>query len=276
MIFEEEENIFTTKTFLGFQFKYFTNDCMASSSIGKDKEWEPHITKFTKLYNSLFQLKNIIDIGGNFGYHTLLFSKQCSEKVYSFEPQVQNFELLRENVKKNSIENIILHDYACGDENCEIRMPILNCNQTLNMGDFTPNRNIENNRVSISKSIKLDEYNFDSKIDFIKLDVQGWEKKVLAGAAKLLKTHKPIMIVEFECFQLEKTNTTCKELFDFIREQDYYIFYMEYEYPSDHLCVHRKNLKDFVLKFQEYIFPHTENNTINNNLLNGVTEKIVI
>lgn len=45
------------------------------------------------------------------------------------------------------------------------------------------------------------------------------------GATTLFKIHKHVLIVEFENFQLEKTNTTCKELFDFIREQDYYIFY---------------------------------------------------
>ena len=54
-------------------------------------------------------------------------------------------------------------------------------------------------------------------------------------------------------FQLEKTNTQCKELFDFIREQDYYIFYLEYEYPSDHLCVHNNNLTDFRIKFKNHI-----------------------
>jgi FkbM family methyltransferase len=258
---------------LGLRFKYFTNDCMASNSIGSKKEWEPHITKFTMLYNSLYNIKNIIDIGANFGYHSLLFSRECSENVYSFEPQIQNFELLEENVKLNKIKNIILHNYACGDQNCEIKMPIFNCTNIINMGDITPNVNI-NDKFSISKSIVLDEYNFSHKIDLIKLDVQGWEKKVLIGATNLLKTHKPILIVEFEHFQLEKTNTQCKELFDFIRQQDYYIFYLEYSYPSDHLCVHNDNLTDFMLKFKNYISPHTQNNNINNNFINGVYEKI--
>jgi len=270
---------------LGFRFKYFTNDCMGSNSVGSNQQWEPHITKFTKLYNSLYKLRSIIDIGANFGYHTLLFSQECSENVYSFEPQIQNFGLLEENVKINEIKNIILNNYACGDENCEILMPIFNCDDitttttpNINMGDITPNQvNLNGNQhFSISKSIVLDEYTFSShKIDLIKIDVQGWEKKVLVGATNLLKTHKPILIVEFENFQLEKTNTTCKNLFDFIREQDYYIFFLDYEYPSDHVCVHKDTLSEFRYKFKNYIFPHTENNHINNNLINGVNEKIV-
>ena len=99
---------------------------------------------------------------------------------------------------------------------------------------------------------------------------------MLIGSINLLKAHKPLLIVEFEYFQLQKTNTTCTELFDFIREQDYYIFYLDYTYPSDHICVHNDNLKDFRLTFKDYILPHTENNNINNNVINGVYEKIVI
>jgi FkbM family methyltransferase len=262
---------------LGIKYKYFSNDCMASNSIGSNQEWEPHITKITHFYNSLYHIKNIIDIGANFGYHTLLFSRECSENVYAFEPQIQNFELLESNVKNNEIKNIILYNYACGDIECEIKMPIfVDCNYKINMGDITPNIDCVNNNFSITKSIILDENHFSSKIDLIKIDVQGWEKKVLIGATHLLKKHKPILIVEFEHFQLIKTNTTCKELFDFIREQDYYIFYLEYSYPSDHICVHNDNLEDFRLKFVNHIFPHTDNNNINENLIHGVYEKIVM
>ena len=225
-------------------------------------------------YN-LYNIKNIIDIGANFGYHTLLFARECSGSVYAFEPQIQNFELLKENVKINEVKNVIIHDYACGDQNCEVKMPIMQGGATINMGDITPNVNTYGN-YSITKSIILDEYKFSGKIDFIKLDVQGWEKKVLIGTINLLKKDKPILIVEFEYFQLEKTNTSCKELFDFIREQDYYIFYLDYVYPSDHICVHNDNLAEFRLKFKNNILPHTENNHINNNLINGVYEKIVM
>lgn len=259
----------------GFRFKYFTNDCMASGSIGLNKEWEPHIRKFTEFYNSLYNIENIIDIGANFGYHTLFFSRECSENVYAFEPQIQNFELLYSNVKMNKVNNVILNNCACGDQNCEIKMPVFYGNNTINMGDITPNVNIHDN-FSISKSIILDEYNFSNKIDLIKLDVQGWEKKVLIGSINLLKKHKPILIVEFEYFQLEKTNTSCKELFDFIRETDYYIFYLEYIYPSDHICVHNDNLTDFREKFKDYILPHKDNNNLNNNVINGVREKLVM
>lgn len=97
---------------------------------------------------------------------------------------------------------------------------------------------------------------------------------VLKGGNNLLQTHKPTLIVEFEENQLNKTNTNCKELFDYIREQNYYIFFLEYEYPSDHICVHIDNLEDFRIKFKNYIFSHVTNNHINNNVINDVHEKL--
>lgn len=263
------------------QMTTFVNDAMASGFIDSDTRWEPHITNFITLYNSFYDINSIIDVGANFGYHTLLFSKEVKQNVFAFEPQLQNFQLLEKNINDNNITNIIPYNLACGDVNCDIQMPIMNesdPNQLykINMGDFTPN--IVNNitETTTTKSIVLDEMEFTSQIDLIKIDVQGWEKKVLSGAYNLLKIHKPILIVEFEWFQLQKTNTTCQELFDFIKNNNYHIFYLEYQYPSDHVCVHNDNLTQFRNNFKDYIFPHTVDNDLNNNIQYGINEKIVV
>jgi FkbM family methyltransferase len=255
----------------GTKFQYFVNDDMARSSIGKNKEWEPHITQFVKLYNSFYSLTNIIDVGANFGYHSVLFSKEVKGNIYSFEPQGQNYELLKNNISINNRNNIMAYNLGCGDINCDISMPIIDTTNNVNMGDFTPNI-VSTRNHSITKSVLLDQMNLP-KIDLIKIDVQGWEKKVLIGANNILKD-KPVLIVEFEEHQLSKTNTTCKELFDYIRENNYYIFYLDYDYPSDHICVHNDNLEDFRIKFKQYIFEHTVDNVINHNIQNGVNEKI--
>ena len=274
-------NIIRTIDILDLKMTTFVNDAMASLFIDSNTNWEPHLTNFVTLYNSLYDINNIIDVGANFGYHTLLFSKEVKQNVFAFEPQLQNFQLLEKNIKDNNITNIIPYNLACGDVNCDIQMPIMNeldPNQIckINMGDFTPNIVNNINETTTTKSIVLDEMEFTSQIDLIKIDVQGWEKKVLSGAYNLLSTHKPILIVEFEWFQLKKTNTTCQELFDFIKKNNYHIFYLEYQYPSDHVCVHNDNLTEFRNKFNNYIFPHTVDNDLNNNIQYGVNEKIVV
>lgn len=258
--------------FNGFKFSYFKNDDMAGGSIGKNKEWETHITRFVKAYNKNYNIKNIIDVGANFGYHTIFFSKEVSENVYGFEPQHQNYQLLEYNIKNNNVSNAIIYNLACGNDKCDVKMPIIQTTNQVNMGDFTPNI-ITTKHYSITKSILLDEFDFP-QIDLIKIDVQGWEKLVLLGSSKLLTQYKPTLIVEFEYFQLSKTNTTCNDLFNYIRSQNYYIFYLEYEYPSDHVCVHNDNLKEFRHKFKNNISNHNVTNWVNDNVNNGVTEKI--
>ena len=102
-------------------------------------------------------------------------------------------------------------------------MPIFNDTNLRNMGDITPNMNCENNYHS-TKSIRLDDIKFTSKIDLIKIDVQGWGKNVLLGAKSLLQTHKPTVIIEFEHFQLKRTNITCEDV-----DQHYLVeFYLIY------------------------------------------------
>ena len=258
---------------LGIDFEYFIQDNMASTSIGQNIEWEPHITSFIKLYKNYLNIKNIVDVGANFGYHSLLFSKEIDGDVFAFEPQIQNYNLLQRNIELNNIKNIKLYNLACGDTNCDIKMPIINqYTNNVNMGDFTPNF-VDENSYSITKSILLDDMNLPH-IDLIKIDVQGWEKKVLIGCKNIISNYKPVLIVEFEHFQLSKTNTSLGELFEYIRSNNYYIFYLEYIYPSDHVCIHNDKLDDFRNKFHNYIFNHNIENCINSNIYYGVNEKI--
>ena len=121
----------------GFKFYYYKSDNMAMNSIDKQCIWEPHILKFVAKLGSL---KNIIDIGANFGYHSIMLSKYVENFVYAFEPQIQNYELLKRNKEVNELDKIIIFNEACGSENTHVYMPVIANNATnVNMGDFTPN-----------------------------------------------------------------------------------------------------------------------------------------
>jgi FkbM family methyltransferase len=247
---------------------------MALSSINNNKDWEPHITKFVSIYNEFFDIKNIIDVGANFGYHSLLFSKEVENKgqVFCFEPQPQNYKLLKNNVELNKIKNLVLFNKACSDEEGVVKMQIIDCNNFINMGDFTPN--ITDLSYALIDSLIIDSLNLP-KIDLIKIDVQGWEIKVLNGMKKLCMLNEPVLIVEFEDYQLQKLNSVSLDLCHTLQNMDYYIFYLEYDYPSDHVCVHKNKLDEFRIKFKNYIQPHLTNNEVNNNL-NFISEKLVL
>lgn len=104
--------------YMGLQFEYFVNDCMAESSVAIGKEWESHITNFIRRWNSIHPIRNMVDVGANFGYHTLLFARDIGGKVYAFEPQQQNFQLLDNNVRRNKMDNVIVSNFGCGANSC--------------------------------------------------------------------------------------------------------------------------------------------------------------
>jgi len=278
IVFDNKRCIGNLKTIIishnNFMIECFENDDMANNIVKKNIQWEPHITKFIEIYNNRYDINNIIDVGANFGYHSLLFSKYVKNNVYSFEPQSQNYDLLTNNIKYNNISNIITYNNACGDNIENINMEIIDTTTNINMGDFTPNY-INSNNYNTIKSILLDSIDFP-KIDIIKIDVQGWEIKVLNGAKIMIEKYKPILIIEMENHQLAKTSSTCQQLIHIIREMGYYIYYLDYEYPSDHICVHSDNLDIFKKHFSNYIFEHTKNNNINNNVDYDIDKKISV
>lgn len=98
-------------------------------------------------------------------------------------PQIQNYQLLKNNILRNNLTNIILYNNACGDIKEIIKMPYIN-NCSFNMGDLTPNYIYSD--YTLEQCIKLDDL-YLPNINIIKIDVQGWEKKVLIGSIELLK-----------------------------------------------------------------------------------------
>jgi FkbM family methyltransferase len=262
----------------GFNIEYFKNDALGEC-IAVNKKWEPHVTTFVSILKDKMGISNIIDVGANFGYHTLFFSKIVGEngKVFAFEPQQQTFTLLSNNIQNNNINNVEVFNHACSDEEGFVYMPLfkLPLESSANLGDITPNCNIDVQHYHKVESVILDKMNLP-KIDFIKIDVQGWEAKVIHGLKNIICKDFPILVVEFEFFQLAKTNTTCKQLAELLQSYGYYIYYLQYEYPSDHICVHENMLNEFNKKFSEYIFNHNEFNEVNNNISYNVCKKLMV
>jgi FkbM family methyltransferase len=247
-------------------FKIYTiqNDCMGRDIINKHI-WEPHIVNFLK--TNLKKDSVFLDVGSNYGWHSIIASNIC-DKVFSFEPQTLMYEIQKLNIEENKIENCFVFKYALGNsEDTKEMAPIDYGMNGVNIGDLSIGNGGELVNVKTLDSMKL------SKVDVIKIDVQGYEKFVLEGGMETIKKNKPIMIIEFEEFQLNKFWYGSKNLFDIIRELDYEIYFLEYVYPSDHICVH----KDSVDIFESFnnISPLDYSNDLNMNLENGVTKKLV-
>jgi len=141
----------------------------------------------------------VLDIGANIGYYTLIFAKLVGEKgkVFAFEPEPDNFAILKKNVQVNSYKNVVLVQKALSDEMGRAKLYLADENKgdhrIFDSGD---------ERIAIEIDvIRLDDYfkDFDGIINFIKMDVQGTEHKVIKGMPLLLsKLTNLTIMAEFE------------------------------------------------------------------------------
>lgn len=168
------------------------NDCLWLM-YGNDPIYEQFETEIFK--KIVKKGDNVIDIGANIGYYTLLLSKLVGENghVFAFEPEPNNFELLRKNVEVNGYKNVTLVQKAVSykSEKCKLYLHGSN-----NIGNNTIYY-YEGRKCIEIETITLDEYLKNKKIDFIKIDVDGAEGGVIKGMAELLKQDNLKIITEF-------------------------------------------------------------------------------
>jgi FkbM family methyltransferase len=236
-------------------------------SIHNSENWEPHIVDFLK--RNLKRDSVFLDVGSNYGWHSIKCSSLC-ETVYSFEPQKYIHDIQKMSIDQNDITNVKLFNCGIGDKiETKEMSPIDYNNPSINMGDLSLGVGGEQIEVKTLDSLEI------PKVDFIKIDVQGYEKFVLSGAQNTISSSKPTIIIEMEDHQLRRFNYGVVELFEILRNFGYYIYLLDYFYPSDHVCVHKDNLEEFVKTNGDYIKELLESNNLNHNLENGVTEKII-
>jgi FkbM family methyltransferase len=141
----------------------------------------------------------VIDIGANIGYYTLIFAKLVGDtgKVFAFEPDPTNFELLRKNIEVNGYKNVTLKQKALSDKEGKVVLTLIKQNTASH--HISSEQQAPKNSIQVD-TITADDYfkNFEHKIDFIKMDVEGAESKVLSGMTNLLKNNVDLkMMVEY-------------------------------------------------------------------------------
>jgi len=143
----------------------------------------------TRIYTEILKRgMRVVDVGAHVGYYTLLASKRVGDKgmVYAFEPNPYNFAILKYNVNLNTKRNIKLYNLALGDQEGEI----LFCHDVKRSN---LSRIIFDNKECYGRTIRvrqttLDNIIGDETVDVIRMDVEGYEYRILKGAKKILSS----------------------------------------------------------------------------------------
>ena len=150
-------------------------------------------TDATALMSEAIRPGNVFfDLGAHAGYHSLYASKLVgpSGQVWSFEPNPGNAHFIRKHIDLNRAENIKVMEYAVSDVNGE--------------STFDDGVNCFSGHLSENGSRKVRTISIDSEVasgqlpvpDYLKIDVEGAEFKVLSGAIETLRRRRPFVLLE--------------------------------------------------------------------------------
>ena len=176
----------------------------------------------------------VLDIGAHIGYYTLQFANLVGStgKVYAFEPEPKNFELLKKNVQINKHDNVVLIQKIVSDKVGIVEFFI---SKFDSIGNKLFKSDESGSSIKVG-STTLDEYFKDlkKKIDFIKMDIQGGEGKATLGMKNLLKENKNLKIVqEWWPDGLKQNHTNPEDHLKFLRHIGYKFYEIDSSIKKD-------------------------------------------
>ncbi|MFH1132443.1 MAG: FkbM family methyltransferase [Pseudomonadota bacterium] len=188
--------------------------------------------------------QTMLDIGANVGFHSISAGLKF-DKVFAFEPTPSTFERLSENIRLSNAKNVFAHNLALSSKETNVQLWTnpLNCGANslkpllqIDKYDSTP---IEVKAISLDDFVNKQNI---ANVDLIKIDVEGYEPDVLAGAINTLERDRPVLFVEI----------LAAELLDKIKE----IIPGDYQAwnPLEKSIIRDSSLTETALKIRDIIF----------------------
>jgi FkbM family methyltransferase len=152
----------------------------------------------------------VIDIGAFIGDHTIAYANKVGKCgwVIAFEPNPAAFECLQHNM--SSLHQVNCINGGVGESNESIGLEI----HPHNAGATYPT---EAGKIKCQTIDGLGDIN----IDFIKIDAEGFEVKILKGGKNKITTCKPVMLIEVNSGALERAGTSVGELLVLLAQYGY-------------------------------------------------------
>lgn len=151
-----------------------------------------------------------IDVGAHVGKYALQVARRVGDQglVIAIEPNSENYQALLEGVQLNNLKNVISFNFAAWSQNCKLKIFLGDSS-----GHHTAKKNLGFDRFEVeAKTIDhiIEGLNI-TRVDWIKIDVEGAEFEVLKGLKKTLVKKHPKIIVEVFLKNLEDAENFLKE-----------------------------------------------------------------
>jgi FkbM family methyltransferase len=212
--------------------------------------WEPHLVAISRMFVHGITAPLILDIGANLGAYAVPLARAidgAGGTIYAYEPQRIVYYQLCGNLFLNSLDNVIAYCMAIGDVDGSVDVPALDFGKSSNVGGFSLLDNIRSKTDGVvvqsgkpataTPLSRLDSLSFPKSPCLIKIDVEGYDRKVLAGGVQLLESSQfpPLL---FEAWNFDWYKSEKDSLFAFLRGLGYDITAI---FADDYVAQHPRN-----------------------------------
>jgi FkbM family methyltransferase len=163
-----------------------------------------------------------VDIGANTGQHSIYFLRILgASKAILFEPLPETCRILRENIRLNNLNHLcdLTHlGLGLSDRNSNVNFSV----DLTNLGRAS----LQDNMNGPIRTVSGDSVLEGQHVDFIKIDTEGFEMKVLKGLEKTIEKSRPILFIEVD-------NDNYNEFAEFMNASDYEVAWRYREYAAN-------------------------------------------
>jgi len=172
-----------------------------------------------------------VDVGANIGLYSLLAARIVGEegRVLSFEPSPRERELLEDNIARNGLSQVAIDGRALGDAPND--GVVLHLADELHAGQNTLGSVVyENVRLAADVTVEMTTLDHAvrqsglDKVDVVKIDVEGAEFAVLSGARDILRTMRPLLMMELQDLSLAAQGSGAREVLELLSGFDYEVY----------------------------------------------------
>jgi FkbM family methyltransferase len=165
---------------------------------GVGEEFEPNtVDIFSQLCR---RDSRVLDVGSNIGMTALALSQICPDgKIVAIEPLPRTFQYLTRNVAKSGASNVKTYNFALGSAEGSVLMQGHPSNFACSFvadSYSIPTSDHFSQQVPVKRLDDVFPQLSLDRLDLLKIDVEGFELEVLAGAAETLNIYKPIIFME--------------------------------------------------------------------------------
>ncbi len=203
--------------------------------------------KCTQYFQSIMKPDwTIIEAGAHIGYYALQEAQQVSH-VYAIEPDPKNIEALGNNIHINGYQNVTIFNMAVGDHDGIMPFCKAEFSNLHRIGRDSDKNTIPMQMMTVDSFVKKQKI---SKVDFVRMDVEGYELKILQGMIETIRNNKLGLFIEVHRDLLEDYGDSLDKLLTFLEIYGFQII----------KTIFTPEFKD--LDYSGYPFGFTQNSSI--------------